>query len=84
MEHINKNNINQKIKNFILNAIQIPDLRDDDNLFETGIVNSLFAVQLLTFLEKSFNIRVSPEDLLMENFQSVDSATSFVLHKQSV
>lgn len=83
MEHVNKNNINQKIKDFILNAIQIPDLRNDDNLFETGVVNSLFAVQLLTFLEKSFNIQVSPEDLLMENFQSVDSATSFVMQKQS-
>ncbi len=83
MKQTDKNNINQKIKNYILNAIQIPDLRDDDNLFETGIVNSLFAVQLLMFIEKTFNIQVSPEDLLMENFQSIDSATSFVLLKQS-
>lgn len=83
MEKTIKNNINQKIKNFILGAIQIPELKNDDNLFETGIVNSLFAVQLLTFLEKTFDIQVSPEDLLMENFQSIDSATLFVLQKQS-
>jgi acyl carrier protein len=83
MEKTIQNNITHKIKNFILSAIQIPDLKNDDNLFETGIVNSLFAVQLLTFLEKTFDIQVNPEDLLMENFQSIDSAASFVLQKQS-
>jgi acyl carrier protein len=84
MEQININSVNEKIRNFILNAIKIPDLKDDDNLFETGIVNSLFAVQMMTFLEKTFNIQVTTDDLLIENFQSIDSATSFVLQKQSM
>ncbi|MCK5369429.1 MAG: hypothetical protein KAQ62_12790 [Cyclobacteriaceae bacterium] len=71
------------IRNFILDSINIPDLNDDDNLFESGIVNSLFAVQLMTFLEKSFNIEVTMDDLSMDNFESINATSSFVQKKQN-
>ena len=35
------------IRGFISKAVHVPNLADDDNLFESGIVNSLFAVQFL-------------------------------------
>ena len=69
------------IRNFILDSINIPDLNDDDNLFESGIVNSLFAVQLMTFLEKSFNIEVTMDDLSMDNFESINATSTFVQKK---
>ncbi len=71
------------IKNFILESINIPNLQEDDNLFESGIVNSLFAIQLMTFLEKSFNIEVTMDDLSMDNFQSINATSLFVERKQS-
>ena len=71
------------IKNFILESINIPNLQEDDNLFESGIVNSLFAIQLMTFLEKSFNIEVTMDDLSMDNFQSINATSLFVEKKQS-
>lgn len=71
------------IRNFILESINIPNLQDDDDLFGSGIVNSLFAVQLMTFLEKSFNIEVTMDDLSMDNFQSVNATASFVERKQN-
>lgn len=71
------------IRNFILDSINIPDLNDDDNLFESGIVNSLFAVQLMTFLEKSFNIEVTMDDLSMDNFESINATSLFVQKKQN-
>jgi methoxymalonate biosynthesis acyl carrier protein len=58
-------------------------LNDDDNLFESGIVNSLFAVQLMTFLEKTFIIEVTMDDLSMENFESVNATSLFVERKQN-
>ena len=71
-----------RIKNFILESINIPNLQDDDNLFESGIVNSLFAIQLMTFLEKTFNIEVTMDDLSMDNFESINAASLFVERKQ--
>ena len=38
--------IKEAVRQFIFSSIRLPDLGDDDNLFESGIVNSLFAVQI--------------------------------------
>jgi methoxymalonate biosynthesis acyl carrier protein len=75
--------IREKIRAFILASIHLPDLTDDDNLFESGIVNSLFAVELMTFLEKTFGVEVGPDDLEIANFQSIEAAADFVARKQA-
>ena len=73
--------IRETVKRFILSSISIAKLDDDDNLFESGIVNSLFAVQLMTFIEQTFAIEVAMDDLDMENFKSLNATTAFVLQK---
>ena len=79
-----KQPIREKIRAFILASIPIPDLKDDDNLFESGIVNSLFAVELMTFLEKTFAVEVGPDDLEIANFQSINAAADFVTRKKGL
>jgi methoxymalonate biosynthesis acyl carrier protein len=73
--------IKEVIKRFVLSSIDFTQLEDDDNLFESGIVNSLFAVQLMTFIEKTFSIEVGMDDLDIENFKSLNATTAFVLKK---
>jgi acyl carrier protein len=73
--------VKESVKRFILNSINITHLGDDDDLFESGIVNSLFAVQLMTFIEKTFAIEVGMDDLDIENFKSLNAATAFVVRK---
>ncbi|HET6493538.1 MAG TPA: phosphopantetheine-binding protein [Burkholderiales bacterium] len=81
MSTAQENGIKETVKRFILSSIAIPHLKDDDDLFESGIVNSLFAVQLMTYIEKVFAIEVGMDDLDMENFKSLNAATAFVLRK---
>jgi methoxymalonate biosynthesis acyl carrier protein len=76
-----ENGIKETVKRFLLSSINFADLEDDDNLFESGIVNSLFAVQLMTFVEKTFHIEVEMDDLDIENFKSLNATTAFVLKK---
>jgi methoxymalonate biosynthesis acyl carrier protein len=76
-----ENGIKETVKRFILSSINFTLLEDDDNLFESGIVNSLFAVQLMTFIEKTFSIEVGMDDLDIENFKSLNATTAFVLKK---
>lgn len=73
--------IKEEIRGFITRSIQIPQLADDDDLFATGIVNSLFAVQLVTFIERRFALEVQAEDLEIRNFRSLNAATDFVRRK---
>jgi methoxymalonate biosynthesis acyl carrier protein len=72
----------QVIRNYLLENINIPDLKDGYDIFDAGIVNSLFAIQLMTFLEKAFKIKVKMDDLDMNNFKSVDAVSAFVESKQ--
>jgi len=81
MTAIDDQQIKETVRSFILSSINLPGLKDDDNLFESGIVNSLFAVQLMTFIEKTFAIEVGMDDLDIENFKSLNAATAFVLKK---
>jgi len=76
--------VKQALRQFILNSVNVSDLKDDDNLFESGIVNSLFAVQLLTFIEKTFRIEVGVDDLAIDNFKSLNAATDFVLRQNGL
>ena len=78
----NEEGIKQTIRRFLLASINIPELNDEDNLFELGIVNSLFAVQLMTFIEKTFDLEVEMDDLDIENFKSLNATTAFVMKKK--
>lgn len=46
-------------------------LKDDDNIFTLGFVNSLFAVRLVNFIETKFKINIEPDDLDLNNFSSL-------------
>jgi methoxymalonate biosynthesis acyl carrier protein len=80
----NEEDIKQTIRRFLLDSINIPELDDHENLFELGIVNSLFAVQLMTFIEKTFGLEVEIDDLDIANFESLNAATAFVIKKKSL
>ncbi|HEY3757279.1 MAG TPA: phosphopantetheine-binding protein [Opitutaceae bacterium] len=69
------------IRQFIHSAINLDGVKDDDNLFAAGIVNSLFAVQLTTFVETRFGLELGMEDLDIENFKSIAATAAFVARK---
>jgi len=74
--------VRDTIRRFILSSIPVTRLDDDVDLFESGIVNSLFAVQLMTFIEKTYAMDVAMDDLDIENFKSVNATTAFVQRKR--
>jgi acyl carrier protein len=84
MSDITHEHIKDAVRRFIASSANIAALDDDVNLFESGIVNSLFAVQLMMFIEKTFAVQVGMEDLDIENFKSLNATTAFVLRKGAV
>ena len=73
--------VKEIVRSFIAASVNIDALGDEENLFEAGIVNSLFAVQLMTFIERTFAIEVGTDDLDIENFKSIDATAAFVAKK---
>jgi acyl carrier protein len=65
-----------------LENVSLSELDDDLDIFESGVVNSLFAIELMTFLEKAFSIKVTMDDLDMDNFKTVNATSAFVQRKK--
>jgi methoxymalonate biosynthesis acyl carrier protein len=57
------------------------DVDDGADIFRSGFVNSLFAVQLVMFVEERFGVTVDSEEMELGNFRSVDAVTGYVLRK---
>lgn len=48
------------------------------HLLEEGVLDSLGLQQLITFLEEKYNITVDDEDLLPENFATVNAIAELI------
>jgi len=71
-----------RIRGYFVSAAE-QEIRDEDDIFELGIVDSLFAIRLIQFVEKEFAITVEREDLDIRNFCSIAALTKFALQKMS-
>lgn len=73
-----------QVRKFLGQHISNVDIDPDENLFASGLVNSLFAMQLVLFVETGFGIQVTNEDLDFDNFKSLNAITSFIQKKSEV
>jgi acyl carrier protein len=56
----------------------------DHDLFRQGGMNSLFAIQLMNFLESHFDLVLDVEDLDLRNFSTLNRINAFVQRKQGI
>ena len=68
------------VSEYLSNAEVDPNL----DLFTSGTVNSLFAMQLVLFVESEFGVAVANEDLDYKNFCSVTAICDFVAYKLGI
>lgn len=73
----------EKIRSFLEQSAEfksrLPDnLKNDDPLIESGIIDSFGIITLISFIEPAFGIRVEAEDLSQENFASLTSIEAFI------
>lgn len=73
----------QKIREFISRSIPGHTLSDGEDMFASGFVNSMFALQLVQFVEVTFEIAIDSDDLDLDNFRSVDALSRLVERKRA-
>lgn len=78
------NNIKDIIKEFLAKYFTNYDLKDDEDIFSLGFVNSLFSMQLVMFIEKKFDFTIDNEDLDLENFKTINAITDLIERKSLV
>lgn len=70
--------IHKPITDFISGRFPDLKLEPDDDIFARGFVNSLFAMELVMFLEKTFAFSVPNEVLRLDNFRTVNAMAELV------
>ena len=53
-------------------------INDEDQLIESGIIDSLGIMTLLVFLEEKFSLQISGDELLPENFGSITAIADLI------
>jgi acyl carrier protein len=64
---------------FVKNSLNIDIQCSEDDLIETGLLDSLMLVELVLYIEQTFNVSPSLEDLEIENFATVSRMADFVV-----
>lgn len=59
------------------------ELGNDESFLEAGVVDSLGVLELVTFVEEEFDVQVADEDIVPDNFDSVDQLAHYIDRKRS-
>jgi acyl carrier protein len=76
--------IHERIREFVVDAF--PQARSravqpHTPLLESGILDSLGVLSLVAFLQDQLGVRVDDEDLVPENFQTIERVAAFACRK---
>ncbi len=58
-------------------------IKPDDDLLGEGIIDSLGILQLVAFIEEKFNVAIPDEDVVIENFISVEALSNYLESKMA-
>lgn len=79
--------IKQQVRQFILSNYLFTDdeskLADADSLMQSGTMDSTGILELIMFLEETFDIKVGDDEMIPANLDSVDNVVSFVERKKA-
>jgi len=67
-------------ENFIAGRTDI-SLGSDESLIEAGVMDSTGVLELVEFLESTFNIVIEDEELIPENLETIDNIVGFLKSK---
>ena len=76
--------IQSKVEDFIIENFlfgNADDLTDETSFLEENIIDSTGILELITFLEKEFKIRIRDEELVPENLDSIKNVVKFLQTK---
>ena len=58
-------------------------LKDADSFLETGILDSTGIMELILFIEESQNLKVTDDEMVPENLDSIDNLVAYTERKQA-
>ena len=74
----------QTLRKFLAEDLSanVAELGDEDSLLESGILDSMAIMKLITFLDEQFNVELTDEEFDPENFESLAAIDRLVEQKR--
>jgi acyl carrier protein len=79
--------VSAQIRKFVIENFLFEDngsLNEDTSFLENGIIDSTGVLELIEFLERSFDIKVEDDEIIPENLDSISRVAAFVRGKMGV
>jgi acyl carrier protein len=73
--------IKERLKNHA-NDVDWTKVSDDDSLWNEGVLDSIRMIELISFIEKEFNIKIENDDLTPDNFDSINRISQYISLKK--
>lgn len=70
-----------RIRQFVMDSLGVPSLKNTDDIFEIGHATSLFSIQLVMFIEEELGVPLDDEDLQRENFCTISGMLRMIERK---
>jgi acyl carrier protein len=70
--------VQEQVLGFIRGRYPDAVISGADDIFQLGFVNSLFAMELVMFIEKQFGVTIPTDELRIDNFRTADSMAELV------
>lgn len=69
-----------RIARWFLECLHLEIPSPETDLFETGVLDSLGFVELMLHLEQEFGVKITVEQVEIDNFRSVERIAAFLLN----
>ena len=80
--HVEEKITETKLRRFLEETFPlVKTVSNDSLLLGTGLLDSLGVLEVVSFVEREFQITVLDEDLSPENFRTINSIAAFVTRK---
>ena len=76
--------IGSEIRDFVVTNFLFgkgDDLRDDESLLENGVIDSTGVLELVSYLQERFDMRIEDDEIVPANLDSVRNLVDFVGRK---
>lgn len=70
--------INEYISRELVSRPELLPLKNDTQLLDSGILDSLALLKLVMFMEQEFQVEVVPEELVPENFATIETIANYI------
>jgi len=76
-----KTQVRQYVVDNLLMGANAAELRDADSFMESHVIDSVGVLELVSFLEKNFSIKVEDQEMLPENLDSLNGIARYLQRK---